>query len=321
MTASPPSAASGPIDGAVRLTHSAVLRASGVDAASFLHGQLTNDFTGLGLGEARLAAYCSAKGRMLASFVGFKRGHDDIWLACRADVLTATLKRLRMFVLRAKVQLTEGGDQIVLIGLAGPSARAWLGDAADMGVWAKREVGAGCIVRLPDGAAQARWLWAGAADDAAAVMDSLPAQALEYWDWLEVQSGVAPVIGATVEAFVPQMLNYELVGGVNFQKGCYPGQEVVARSHYRGTIKRRAALAHADVPITAGQDVFWSGDAAQPCGMVALAAAAPLGGYDALLEIKLLALDGGSLHLGSADGPALTLRSLPYRVPREPAST
>lgn len=309
-------------DGATRLEHSGVIRVSGTDAASFLHGQLTNDMTGLGLSEARLAAYCSPKGRMLASFVAFKRSHDEFWLSGRADVLPATLKRLRMFVLRAKAQLSEGGGETALLGLTGPSATAWLAQAVphaeQVAVWTKRELGAAAVVRLPDGAGQARWLWAGPAAAADTVLAALPALALDRWDWLEVRSGVAPIVAATVEAFVPQMLNYELVGGVNFQKGCYPGQEIVARSQYRGTIKRRAALVHsAAAAPQPGQEVYWSGDAAQPSGLVALAAPAPGGGWDALVELKLVALDDGRLHLGASDGAEVQPLALPYAVPRE----
>ncbi|WP_428423928.1 YgfZ/GcvT domain-containing protein [Methylibium sp.] len=308
-------------DGATRLVHSGVIRVSGADAASFLHGQLTNDMTGLALGEARLAAYCSPKGRMLASFVAFKRSRDEIWLSCRADVLPATLKRLRMFVLRAKAQLSEGGEDAAQLGLVGSSAIAWLAqalpDAAKAAVWSKHELGTAAVVRLPDGAGQARWLWAGPVADAEAVLAALPALAPDRWDWLEVRSGVAPIVAATVEAFVPQMLNYELVGGVNFQKGCYPGQEIVARSQYRGTIKRRAMLVHTEVATQPGQEIFWSGDAAQPSGLIALAAPAPEGGWDALIELKLAALDDGSLHLGANDGAVLQPLAMPYAVPRE----
>jgi folate-binding protein YgfZ len=312
------------LEGAVRLVHTGLIRARGADAAAFLHGQLTNDFTGLGLNEARLAALCSAKGRMLASFVGLRRGEDEFWLACRADLLAATLKRLRMFVLRAKVQLDEPGESLALLGLSGAAAadrlRAAGVDAASLAVWTHRRLESGIsVVRLPDAAGRSRWLCALPAEAATGLLDQLPALSLAAWDWLEVQSGVAPVQAATIEAFVPQMLNYELVGGVNFQKGCYPGQEVVARSQYRGTLKRRALPVHGDVAMLAGQEVFWSGDAGQPSGVVAAAAPAPGGGHDALVELKLAALEGGSLHLGAADGPTLKLGVLPYALPASAA--
>lgn len=315
--------------GALRLVHTGLIRANGADAASFLHGQLTNDFTGLGLGEARLAAYCSPKGRMLASLLGFKHRHDEVWLAIRREVLPATLKRLRMFVLRAKAQLTEAGTDtdpgVALLGLAGPEVQTWLSEhhpeAVTLAVWKKFDLSADThLVRLPNAAGQPRWLWAGLPADADPLLAVLPALAAADWDWLEVRSGVAPVLAATVEAFVPQMLNYELVGGVNFQKGCYPGQEIVARSQYRGTMKRRAILLHAATEPAIGQELFWSGDPEQPSGLIALAAPAPGGGFDAIAECKLAALGTGSLHLGAADGPALTPLPLPYALPREAES-
>jgi hypothetical protein len=307
--------------GAARLAHTGLIRVRGADAASFLHGQLTNDFGHLGLSEARLAAYCSAKGRMLASFVGFKRAHDEVWLSCRTDVLEATLKRLRMFVLRSKAQLDDAGAAgMVVLGLAGEAAARRLREAspeaADLPPWAHRRLeGDASLVRLPEAAGRARWLWAGPSEAAEALLGELPALPLATWDWLDVRGGIAPVQAATVEAFVPQMLNYELVGGVNFQKGCYPGQEVVARSQYRGTLKRRAVLVHGDAPMQAGAEVYWSGDAAQPSGLVALAAPAPGGGHDALVELKLATLEKGSLHFGAPDGPRLALQDLPYPLP------
>ncbi|MEY4712744.1 MAG: hypothetical protein RIS88_2194, partial [Pseudomonadota bacterium] len=114
------------------------------------------------------------------------------------------------------------------------------------------------------------------------------------------------------EAFVPQMLNYESVGGVNFKKGCYPGQEVVARSQFRGTLKRRATLAHAPAPLQAGTEIFNAQDASQPCGLVAQAAVAPGGGWDAIVSLQTSAMEGGTLTAGTADGPVLSLQALPY---------
>jgi folate-binding protein YgfZ len=135
------------------------------------------------------------------------------------------------------------------------------------------------------------------------------------WTWGEVRSGIAMVSAPVVDAFVPQMLNYESVGGVNFKKGCYPGQEVVARSQFRGTLKRRAFLAHADDAMQAGIEIFQASDPDQPCGTVAQAAVVPdaVGsGWDAIVALQLSAVEAGGLHLGSAAGPALTLSPPPY---------
>ncbi|RQP22193.1 CAF17-like 4Fe-4S cluster assembly/insertion protein YgfZ [Piscinibacter terrae] len=291
-----------PIQGAAQLTHWGVIRASGADAASFLHGQLTNDFSRLGLGEARLAGYCSAKGRLLASFIAWKSGPEDILLACHASVLPATLKRLGMFVLRAKCKLTDATGEIPLFGVAGDAALV-----GDLPVWGKRDADGSQVIRLPDAGGEVRAL---VASPAAPLMPVLP---LAAWQWLDVQSGVPTIEAATVEQFVPQMLNFELVGGVNFQKGCYPGQEIVARSQYRGTVKRRTFLFDVDGAATAGQEVFHSADPGQPAGMVALAAPQPGdSGASALVEVKLSAIEQGTLHLGSPQGAMLHRRELPY---------
>lgn len=127
-----------------------------------------------------------------------------------------------------------------------------------------------------------------------------------------MQSGVATLSAPLVDAFVPQMLNYESVDGVSFKKGCYPGQEVVARSQFRGAIKRRAYLAHADAPLAVGTEVFGPQDAEQACGTVVQAAAAPGGGWDAIVSLQIAAAEAGDLHAGAPAGPALTLGTLPY---------
>ena len=142
---------------------------------------------------------------------------------------------------------------------------------------------------------------------------------VETWRWLEVESGIVTVEAKTVDRFVPQMVNFELVGGVDFKKGCYPGQEVVARSQYRGTTKRRTLLFDCGAVPAVGQDVFASGSTNEPAGTVANAAAHPLhDGGSALVEVRLAAL-GDELRLGAADGALLTRRELPYSVPLDTA--
>ncbi|MCI1192078.1 folate-binding protein [Calidifontimicrobium sp. SYSU G02091] len=302
-----------PADGAVALTHWGLISAQGADAARFLHSQLTQDVEHLDSGHARLAGYCSAKGRLLATFVVWRPQPEEVFLACSADVLPATLKRLSMFVLRAKCKLADAGAAWRLVGLAGPSALAWAGAAWPAAPWRLAETPAGRLIRLPDAAGSVRALLVQPAGDA---LPDLPALPLAQWQALEVASGVPTVTAATVEQFVPQMVNLELVGGVNFQKGCYPGQEVVARSQYRGTLKRRAFLWRSDAPAAAGQEVFAVDDPSQPAGMVVNAASLEGIGHLALLEVKLAAL-GQSLHLGVPGGPALYRLTMPYPVPLE----
>jgi folate-binding protein YgfZ len=290
-----------PLNGVATLTSLGVIAAEGDEAATFLHSQLTQDFALLGVSEARLAALCTAKGRMQASFVAFKRAHDRILLVCRRDLLPATLKRLQMFVLRAKVKLRDASDEFALRGLAGDAVPAALGAAP----WAHLVDGDLSTVRLYPGAGTPRALWVGPADAA----PGGPALSEAQWDWLDVMSGVATLSQPVVEAFVPQMLNYESTGGVNFKKGCYPGQEVVARSQFRGTLKRRAYVVHADAPLQVGQDVFHASDAEQPTGTVVQAAANPQGGWDAIVSMQTASADGATLRAGDA---TLHLHPLPY---------
>jgi folate-binding protein YgfZ len=291
-----------------------VISAAGADCASFLHGQLTQDIQHLAEGEARLAGYCSAKGRLLASFVAWRDGEERIMLACSADLLAQTLKRLQMFVLRAKCKLADASGEVALFGLAGDAARAWLGAAAAAAPWSCSAHGAAKVIRLPDSASAPRWLLA---QDVTAAPPPLPALAARDWNWLEVQSGVPRIVSATSEQFVPQMVNFELVGGVDFHKGCYPGQEVVARSQYRGTLKRRMQLLHCSDAVAPGAEVFHSADPAQPAGMVVLAAPDAAGRWSALAELKLAALEQkGTLASGAVN---LTPAALPYAVPSEAA--
>ncbi len=309
-----PAPASALPQGAVRLHDWGVIRVSGADARSFLQGQLTQDMLGLDEAHARLAGWCSAKGRLLATFVVWQRAPDEVLLACSADLLPTVLKRLSMFVLRSKCKLTDAGAELPLWGLAGVGG--WLGDAAPAGAWARAALGEADLVRLPDVTVDeqstARWLLAGEPPP------GMPALDADAWRWLEVMSAVPRVMAATAEQFVPQMVNLDLVGGVNFQKGCYPGQEVVARSQYRGTLKRRAHIVEGALPLQPGQEIFHSADPGQPAGRVALAGS--LGGrHAALVELKLAATVGGTLHAGQADGPLLRLAALPYALPAEAA--
>jgi tRNA-modifying protein YgfZ len=296
----------------------ALICARGADAGSFLQGQLTNDVLLMAGSEARLAAWCSAKGRMLASFIVWKNSPDEFYLLLSADLVTTTLKRLKMFVLRAKCELTDVTAQYRVAGLVGRAATTMnLGAKNAYSMPANSPNSLEKAIGLPSawhaGQPIARALHIMPASEPVASPD---AQALAVWHALELSSGIARITAAVSEAFVPQMLNYESVGGVNFKKGCYPGQEVVARSQFRGTLKRRAYLVRSAVPLQAGQEVFHSDDAEQPCGTVAQAAAdvlsAAASDWLAIVSMQTSAASSGSLHAGSAQGAALAMHPLPY---------
>ena len=298
-----------PLNGVAALKHLGVIKIVGEEAAKFIHTQLTQDFSLLGSDTARLAAFCTAKGRMQASFIGFKRSPDEILLVCSRDILAPTLKRLSMFVMRAKAKLSDATDEIALFGLAGDATQNIAAHAVPP--WSKAVFDAATVINLYPADGVARQLWVAPADIPAPQGVALD---LSVWLWSEVRSAVATISQPVVEAFVPQMLNYESVGGVSFKKGCYPGQEVVARSQFRGTLKRRAFVVHSNASPAAGDAVFGANGDDQPVGTVVQAAPAPNGGFDAIISVQLSALTEGKLHLGRVDGAELTLFPLPYTL-------
>jgi tRNA-modifying protein YgfZ len=305
----------------------AIIRARGADAGTFLQGQLTQDVLLMNTSEARLAAWCSAKGRMLASFLVCKRSNDEFLLILSRDLLATTLKRLKMFVMRAKCELDDVTQQWQLNGLIGSKATDLL-DAhyliANIPYVAGGEGlnDSEFLITLPAGhhAGQAitRALQLCAQPALESVPSNVDAQQMAAWNALEISSGVARLSAAVSEAFVPQMLNYESAGGVNFKKGCYPGQEVVARSQFRGTLKRRGYIVTSDTALQAGQEVFDSREPGQPCGQIAQASPDPAGGFIAIVSMQTTAQDSPALTagapVGERGGAALQLQPLPYAL-------
>jgi tRNA-modifying protein YgfZ len=305
--------------GRARLDDWGVLEAAGVDAAAFLQGQLTNDVAALSTHQWCLAGYCSAKGRLLATFVVWRPAPERFLLALPRELLGPTLKRLSMFVLRAKCKLSDATSTLAIEGV-------W--SLASMDQQAPGTVtrqGDATVLGLPSLGGLARaWHVVPAVTQAAAVQAPTSTVDAATWRWLDVLGGWPVVRAATVDAFVPQMVNLEVLGGVNFRKGCYPGQEVVARSQYRGTLKRRMHLFAGAVDARAGQDVFHASDTTQPVGTVVDAADAPASPTEpherwVLASIKTTVLEAGGalaeLHIGSPEGAVMVQRPLPYAVP------
>lgn len=291
-----------------------IIAAEGPDAANFLHGQFSQDVSGQTAQEARLAAYCSAKGRMLASLLNLRPQAEQVLMLTDSQVLPGLLKRLSMFVMRSKLKLSDASASLAVVGLLGAPAAAHLGECSAVAAWGVQPFQGGWLIGLPAVLGAKRWYWVGAQADAQALAAALPGLDAGAWQWLDVMSGIPRIEAGTVDQFVPQMINFELIGGVNFKKGCYPGQEVVARSQYRGTTKRRALIAHGATPLSPGQEVFSLADPGQPAGLV-INSGAVNGVHSALIELKLSAL-GSELRTGTVEGPALTLGSLPYELPQ-----
>ncbi|KQQ97445.1 folate-binding protein YgfZ [Massilia sp. Leaf139] len=305
------------------VTDLGLIAVSGEDAARFLHGQLTNDVEHLGLNEARLAGFCTPKGRLQATFLMW-RDPETVWLQLPRAIQAPLQKRLSMFVLRAKAKLRDASEEDAVgavIGIGGAAGEAALraqGLDLPAAPYATLASERGTVLRLADAFGAPRFLWIGAT---AAGETLLPALANTLalggnaaWHLAAIHAGVPQVTLATQEQFVPQMINLELLGGVNFKKGCYPGQEIVARSQYLGKLKRRTALASVEnAAARAGDEVFSTADPDQPCGMVVNAAPNGLGGADLLVEMKLAALEE-DVHLGSSSGAPLRFLPMPYAL-------
>ena len=288
------------------LSHLGVLAVSGADAETFLHSQLTNDVLELTPGAMHLGGYCSPKGRLLATLIIWK-SDQGVMLVMPRELLPGIQKRLQMFVLRSKVTLTDVSEQTVLIGAAAP----------DMQEISFSDTG-GLNAIWPSASGLQRVLWMGPVESAMHLWNTLSQKlspvSASQWRWLDIRAGLPMVVEATREQFVPQMVNFDLVGGVNFRKGCYPGQEIVARSQYLGKLKRRTLLATTQaVLVTAGMEVFSEADPGQPCGLVVNAEKNPEGDWDLLVEIKLDAAQT-PVHLGAADGELLQFSEMPYVI-------
>lgn len=299
-----------------------LISATGDDAANFLHNQLTNDVEHLGLQEARLAGYCSPKGRLLATFLMWKTG-DTIMLQLSRQIQATVQKRLQMFVLRAKAKLVDVSDSHAILGIGGQAAagvlQKWFPELPAT-PFAKSDSPAGTLIRVTDAFGEPRYQWIASIETAQQawpeLVKVLTPVGTPLWRLTDIHAGMPHITQATQEQFVPQMINFELIGGVNFKKGCYPGQEIVARSQYLGKLKRRMLLATVDTTAAAaGMEIFSSADPEQPCGMIVNAERNLQGGTDCLVEIKMAATEEGSIHLDSAQGAALKFGTLPYALP------
>ena len=297
----------------------------GEDSAGFLQNQLTNSVLGMRTAlpgqiaasndSVRLVGYCNPKGRLMASAWITLCPVDDGSTNCYAlfiskDIAASFARRLSMFVLRSKVSVKDVSDQWNILGFYGDAQQA-----ADLAL-SDQAVAMMLPKVLANNYSYSRALIAQPiSEDIHRISES----ALLQWNELEVLSAIPRIVQATQEQFVPQMINFESVGGVDFKKGCYPGQEIVARSQYRGSIKRRLQLANLDSPlsgqaISPGTELFLQDDPTQPAGMVVLAAVNHTipSRVDFQIECKLEAMERGEIRLGSHDGPVLKIDPLPY---------
>ncbi len=296
------------------LAHLGLIDCSGEDAADFLHNQLTTDIKHLAPDSAQHTAWCTAKGRMFASFLLYREPQGYGALVA-SDLASAVHKRLQMYVLRSKVKISDRSNESALIGVSGKDAEAAL-RTAGLPVPEKALAvadGSGTdaspspvrVIRLDE----RRFVVVAAGESAPALWTALAAKARAVgtpaWNWLEIDAGIVLVTKATSEEFVPQMANFDKIGAVSFHKGCYPGQEIVARAQYLGRIKRHLYRLQTSAAISAGTTIVAPENPEHPWGIVANVAASPDGAYDALAVLQESYAEATSLNFGRADGPAI----------------
>ncbi len=307
------------------LSQFGTLRVSGEDAQTFLQNLLSNDIREAGNTRAQLSSLNSPKGRILATMLIWRAG-DDYLLQLPRALCEPIRKKLGMYVLRAKVKITDASDEVVSLGLSGADAQEVLQGQFDE----LPQLPLGCIgieqgnlIRISDtrfqinaAVQQAQMLWAEWCTRARPVGSGC-------WDWLNIRSGIPVILPQTQEQFVAQMANLDLINGVSFKKGCYPGQEIVARTQYLGKLKRRMYLAHIDTlahidstqPPQAGDELFSADMEGQASGILANAAAAPAGGYDVLAVLQSSSRETQTVHWKSLQGAVLQFLPLPYTLP------
>lgn len=308
------------------LSHFGTIRVEGEEARDYLQNQFTNDMREVDENIGQLSAYCSAKGRMLAIFTIYQH-NDAFYLKLPRPLVKPILKRLQMFILRAKVTLTDLSDELIRIGVSGDACQQQL-----QGIMGELPENDFAVThnsvsnqRIPSASPRyeicgdvevVKTLWQ-------QLSDAVPTGA-DGWELLDTEAGLPQIFTETVEAFVPQMVNLQLVEGVSFRKGCYPGQEVVARMQYLGKLKRRMYLAHVDSSAapSPGDELFDpESESNQGSGKVVRVAPHPEGGYSLLIVTQISSAEADRLQITDAEGPTLSINDLPYPFEIEEAAS
>lgn len=304
------------------LSHYGLIRFSGDDTHTFLQSQLSCDIREINLQKAQYGSYCTPKGRVLASFLLWQV-NNDLLMQLPAGLTASIKKRLALYVLRSKVQLIDASDSLIRIGIAGPHADTLIeeitgsscsSDQAPLHIIHNEKITVLYLARnrmmLITPIENAPTLWKRLSQDTTPVGASC-------WDWLNIQSGIPVILPETQEEFLPQMINLDAIGGISFKKGCYPGQEIVARTQYLGKLKRRMFLAHIATGKTVKTgDALYSTDMNdQSSGNIVNTVSSPEGGFDVLAVIQQSSVDTCTIHWQSLQGPVLRIKSLPYTLP------
>jgi len=299
----------------INLSHLGVIRITGDDKQTFLQGQLTNDTRNIDKGKSQLSSFCTAKGRMLASFRILQQ--DDAWyLILPLNRLEPVLKRLKMFVLRADVSLEDVSDDFILIGLLGDCIQEYMEIALPQ---ARDEViqhNNLSFVRVED--ISPRYIVLGQFDAMHSLwqkLDNAIPVSTSQWRLYDIRAAIPSVYDETAEAFIPQMTNLQLLNGVSFTKGCYTGQEVVARMQYLGKLKRRMypVSFQTDKDVKPGDDIYsGASQSGQGAGKLVDVVRTGSNQYEALAVLEINSIDDGQLKLHDDSGALINIKPPPY---------
>jgi folate-binding protein YgfZ len=305
----------------VNLSHLVCYQVEGEDATTFLQGQFSNDINAVTSSSGQISSYCTPKGRMLAIFYICKR--DDIYLLITSkDIAEEVIKRLQMYVMRSKVSI-KLMDDALLMGVCNDNQNKILNTLQLTPTDSQYLVSANdkyVCMNIPS--LSTRYLVISRQSSSGELnqlsTDEVNVYNETYWQWLDVMAGLPSVTGDIQEAFVPQMANMELIGGVSFSKGCYPGQEIVARLHYLGNANRRMFRVEVtqDEPINIGDDIYTQ-DSDQPIGKFMSVINEGDRKYSGLAVLRIEAVKNNQLATGSASGDSVQIMPLPYDVPTE----
>ena len=295
-----------------------IIKTSGEEAQSFLHGQFTNDLSQVDNSTSQLSSYCNAKGRLLSIFRIFKH-NDNYLLLLRKDVLDNTLKKLNMFKLMAKVEITNSSDEYVVLGLAGNNTESILKNnnidfpendnqcfGNDGFMLTRIDKQRAVIIAQPEKAVE---LWKIFKNDSVK-------RNYNIWQLFDIRNGIPEITEETFESFIPQMVNLELIDGVNFQKGCYPGQEIVARTHYLGKPNRRMYKVEilAEENFLPGTNIYSKEEGEQAVGKIVSSVQYTRDNVDALIVLRTEKETCDHLNIGSLTGPSSLMGKLPYSL-------
>lgn len=305
------------------LSQYALIECSGDDVVDFLQGQFSNDIKLVSDDIGQLSAYCNPKGRILANFRIFKR-NEHYFLRLQANIAQATLKRLRMFVMRSKVELVDRSNELLRIGVAGVNATAELSKIfKNLPQNTDESSTEGELTAIKLAGSTPRYEIYGPLEQVMKLWESLKKEGTligeNSWNLLTIRAGIPEIVAETVEAFVPQMINLQAINGLSFTKGCYPGQEVVARMHYLGKLKRRLFIcsAHTDSLPIPGESIMSSDESEQKIGQIVSSSWSGSNEIEFLAVLQIEKAENNELHIKSSDGPKVKLNELPYTLEKE----